>query len=309
MRGILLTACWIASWAAVAQNDIAVRVALEPPLIPFHKYASYTISVEAPATAVVRIDPMIEKFGGLQVTSGPDHQTVPLDDDRIRVSETYRVEGIFPKDYFIEPATVTVNEELHTVASPALRVRALTPDEEAEAEQFVGIIDPAPVRPEWYRDWRFWSLAVLVVVALGGLMRYLVKRRPRVTPVAAPLPPWEVAYQRLRELDMRGLPKAGKYGTFYVDLSSILRYYIEDRFQVHAPEQTTPEFLTAMSESGSLDDEHQRFLGRFLRLSDRVKFAQYKPAIKEMDQSFVEVLKFVDDTVPAVQAVTQEAAA
>ena len=309
MKRLFLAVLYLACVAARAQDDISVRVALEPPLIPFHRYATYTVTVEAPATAVVRFDSMLEKFGGLQVTSGPDHRTVPIDNDRIRTSESYRIEGVLPEDYFIDPAFVNVNDRQYSVASPALRVRTLTPEEEEEAEQFAGIIDPPPVRPEWYRDWRYWSLAAIVAVLLVGLGRSLRKRTPHVEPVVAPVPPWEVAYRRLRELDMRELPKAGKFGTFYVDLSSILRYYIEDRFHLHAPEQTTPEFLLAMSESGTLDDDHQRFLARFLRLSDHVKFAQYRPRVDEMDQSFVEVLKFVDDTVPKPEASAQEAAA
>ncbi len=302
---------WIvASIAAVAhgQDDISLRVTLEPQLIPFHQFATYTVTVEAPATANIRFGDMVEKMGGLQVTSGPDHSSVPIEGDRIRVSESYRVEGIFPQDYFIEPATVTINDQTYTAPSPALRVRELTAEESKEAEQFAGIVDPPPVPRDWYRDWRVWSLVAIVAALAIGLVRYLRRRRPAVEVAPTPLAPWDVAYQRLRDLDLRQLPKTGKYGVFYVDLSAILRYYIEDRFHVHAPEQTTPEFLSAMSESGTLDDEHQRFLARFLKLSDRVKFAQYQPRLEEMDQSFVEVLKFVDDTVPRVQAAQEEAA-
>src|SRR5690606_34086089 len=107
MKRVLGIAMLVACCAA-AQDDVSIRVTLEPPVSPFHKHATYMITVEAPSTAVVRFDSMVEKFGGLQVTSGPEHRTVPLDNDRVRISESYRIEGIFPDEYFIESATVTV---------------------------------------------------------------------------------------------------------------------------------------------------------------------------------------------------------
>ena len=107
-------------------------------------------------------------------------------------------------------------------------------------------------------------------------------------------------------LDERHLPKAGRYEPYYVDLSAILRYYIEDRFHLHAPEQTTPEFLAELSGSGYLDEGHERFLGAFLRHCDLVKFAQYVPTVNDMELRFTEVLRFVDDTVPSREEETED---
>jgi hypothetical protein len=306
---VLIAALLIAALPGWPQHDAAVRVTLEPPIIPFHLFATYTITVETSADANVRLDTMLDKFPGLQVTGGPHRSTVPIGKNHMRISEAYRIEAVDPGEYLIDAAVVTINEARQTLPSPALRVRELTPEEQVEAEKFAGLIEPPPVRPEWYRDWRLWSFLILVLALLTALAFHLVRRRPHIPKATAPTPPWEIAYQRLRELDMRNLPRAGKYGIFFVDLSAILRYYIEDRFHVHAPEQTTPEFLAALADSRILDEDHQRFLDRFLHLSDRVKFAQYRPTLEEMDQSFVDVLQFIDDTVPKPEPQPQERAA
>jgi hypothetical protein len=94
-----------------------------------------------------------------------------------------------------------------------------------------------------------------------------------------------------------------------VDLSGIVRYYIEDRFHVHAPEQTTPEFLAEISSVGLLDDSHERLVAEILRHSDQVKFARYLPTLHEMEKSFAQVLQFVDETVPKVEEKAGEEAA
>jgi hypothetical protein len=160
----------------------------------------------------------------------------------------------------------------------------------------------------WYHAWWLWlipaavALAILVVVVIVVLMR---KRGQRVAPA---MPPWEIAYARLGELDGRHLPEAGEFDPFYVELSDILRSYIEQRFTLHAPERTTPEFLNEASGSGVLTDSHQRRLARFLLHCDRVKFAQYEPTEEEMEQSFALVLHFIDETVPKADMAGEEAA-
>jgi hypothetical protein len=47
--------------------------------------------------------------------------------------------------------------------------------------------------------------------------------------------PWEKAFRRLRDLKSKDFPSQGMYEQYYVQLTWILRYYIEDRFNIHAP--------------------------------------------------------------------------
>jgi hypothetical protein len=279
---------------------------LDPPEIPFHKQTRFTITVDAPAAADVKIPHMVGKFGGLEVYGQPNFTTTALDNDRKQVTETYVLDPILTGDYPISPVTVVVDGEAITVASPAVRVRDLTPEEQEEAERFVSAAEPVDLPLPLWRRWEFWALVSLLAVALAGLVWWFARRRQRVMRAAPPLPPWEVAYQRLRELDERKLPQAGRSNLYYVELSSILRHYIEDCFSVHAPEQTTPEFLAEASNKHVFSEEQQRLLASFLRHCDRVKFARYDPTVDEMDRSFAEVLRFVDETKPKPEQTSEE---
>jgi hypothetical protein len=307
MSIVLGIALWIS--AAADASPVNVYVTLDPPVIPFHRQAQYTVVAEAPNDVEVKLPDMVDKFGGLGVAD-IRRNTQSIKGGRRRISETYVLDPIFAGNYRIQPAQVSWGEtEGVTTPSPALRVRDLTPEEKEAAMQFTDIAGPPPIKGVLSRYWQVWAAVGAAVLPALAVLAYLYRRRQREIRLAPPPPPWEVAYQRLRELDQRQLPKAGKYGPYYVDLSAILRYYIEDRFHVHAPEQTTPEFLAVASGSGLFTDDQQKLISGFLRHSDRVKFAQYVPTLPEMDRCFAVVLQFVDETVPRPAPEQEEAAA
>ena len=307
MTALLSIAFCIA--AAASEAPVDVYVTLDPPVIPFHRQAQYSVVVEAPNEVEVKLPDMLDKFGGLGVAD-LRRNTESLRDNRRRIIETYVLDPIFAGAYRIYPAEVSWGEnESVTVPSPALRVRDLTEEEKEAAMEFVPNAGPIPVPNAFLQYWRLWVAVVIAALVVLGASAYLYVRRRRQVAQAPPPPPWEVAYQRLRELDQRQLPKAGKYEPYYVDLSAIFRYYIEDRFLLHAPEQTTQEFLAAASGSHVFTEEQQKLLYGFLRHCDRVKFAQYVPAIPEMEHCFAFVLQFVDETVPKPVPEEQEAAA
>lgn len=305
-----MNALWVIVFFAVAADmPVEVRVTLDPPEIPFHRQARFTVSVEGPAGQSVELPKIAEKFGGLEIHGAPRRNTEPLWGGRSRVTETYTLEAVFIGNYPIRPIEVKLGDgDTVVVPSPALRVRDLTDTERAAAERFEPNAGLITLRAPFWRWWPFWA-GLGGVLALGiavGVYAYRWKRqREKVVP---PAPPWEIAYARLRALDQEHLPQAGGFERYYVELSAILREYIEARFHVHAPEQTTPEFLAEAARSGLFAENQQRQLAHFLRHSDRVKFARLEPTVAEMERSFAEVLRFVDETVPAAEPPKEAAA-
>ncbi len=81
---------------------------------------------------------------------------------------------------------------------------------------------------------------------------------------------------------------------FYVRLSSILRQYIEWRFKLRAPEQTTEEFLALAS--GGLIVTHRDLLSTFLHQCDLVKFARHQPDRSDMQNAFDSAVAFIEQT-------------
>jgi hypothetical protein len=84
--------------------------------------------------------------------------------------------------------------------------------------------------------------------------------------------------------------------TFFVELSDIVRHYLEGRFKLHAPELTSEEFLDVASGSPDLNDAHRRFLGEFLSVADRVKFARHLPQVPQVEELLDSVEAFLEQT-------------
>jgi hypothetical protein len=119
-----------------------------------------------------------------------------------------------------------------------------------------------------------------------------------------------VAFRRLNILKARNLPTQGLYEAYYVDLSDILRHYIDDRFHLGAPELTTPEFIERARTRGIFTPEQQQMLYQLLRHCDYVKFAAAQPTLQQMEESYEIVRQFVQETTPReTEAEVKEAAA
>lgn len=79
-------------------------------------------------------------------------------------------------------------------------------------------------------------------------------------------------------------------------LDHILRYFIEEYHQIHAPTLTTQEFLKIASRTSSIDNESRDLLESFLTLSDQIKFAQHKPTEHEFSELIETAIQFVNNS-------------
>ena len=79
-------------------------------------------------------------------------------------------------------------------------------------------------------------------------------------------------------------------------LSAIVRRYLEQRYEIRAPELTTEEFLQVAIARPELSAEHRGLLRSFLERCDRVKFAGYRPDADESLATLKAARGFVEDT-------------
>ena len=103
-----------------------------------------------------------------------------------------------------------------------------------------------------------------VVAAAWFLLRYLARRikEHRMSPI-------ERAWVELDRLLKKGLPGRGRYKDFYVELTMVVRRYVQRKYGIRAPHMTTEEFFEEIGSRGMRSEE----LRRFLESADLVKFA------------------------------------
>ena len=147
---------------------------------------------------------------------------------------------------------------------------------------------PAP--PRWP-----YALAALLVCAVAApfLYRAWQSQRARRRQRSA----YEISKGRLDGLLYGARPSDHAHmNAFFVELSGIVRRYLEDRFHLHSPELTTDEFLEVMSGSPDLSRDHQQLLLPFLRRADLVKFAHHLPDASDVEDSIEMARRFLEET-------------
>ena len=151
---------------------------------------------------------------------------------------------------------------------------------------------PIEIPTGW--EWLWVPAALAFLAALFLLWLWWRKKRSQVVFVP-PVPAHVRAKQKLDDaLALIAQPKP-----FVVAVSDTARAYLEERFNFHAPERTTEEFLRELSGTDLLATEQKDSLGNFLESCDLVKFAKYEPRETELRELHGSAVKLVEETEPA----------
>jgi hypothetical protein len=167
----------------------------------------------------------------------------------------------------------------------------LAEDAPLELRPMLGALPPLaePGGPLWP-----WLLAVAAVLAAAApfVYRAFVRHQDRQRRASA----YDVARAELDALLYGRRPDASGMDVFFVELSRIVRRYLEDRFEVRSPELTTDEFLEQLSDSPELVRSHRELLQSFLRRADLVKFAHHDPGPEGVEESIGDAQRFLEAT-------------
>jgi len=138
-----------------------------------------------------------------------------------------------------------------------------------------------------------WWLLVVLLIA-GSALLFWALYKPAQPPFGPN--PNEVAQRKLRDVwALLGAPPL-----FIEATADILRVYLEERFDVQAPERTTEEFLNELNQMPQMTGEQKELLGQFLRNCDFPKFARLDPTEEECRQLHTVAVKIVDETAPTL---------
>lgn len=139
-------------------------------------------------------------------------------------------------------------------------------------------------------------LIAIALLAAAGVYFWLRRRPAAATPPPIPrLPAWQTALEAIARLERDDYIRQGRVKEFYSGLSGIIRGYIEERFELRAPEMTTEEFMDAARRSERLTPVQKDFLSSFLNASDMVKFARFQPDPSDMRRALDLARAFVEE--------------
>jgi len=178
----------------------------------------------------------------------------------------------------------------------------------------LGILDIKPVLETpftfeefWARfQWLVWALVIGAIVTFG--IWYYLKKRKLNQPIIIYQKPKEpahvIAYRLLDELKEKKLWQQNRVKLYYIELTDILRIYIENRYNIAAMELTSHEILTHFQHNKLIDANATELLQQILLTADMVKFAKSIPLADENDLSLKNSYQFVDIT--KIQALSSQ---
>ena len=293
---------------AYGEDPVAVRLRVDRLRISTAQTVQVEVEVHAPEGVLVRLpDPEQFADSGFQVAPRTEPPAL-VGDGRTRHLRRFRLEPFLAGDYPIpelavgwlapggEPTGLSTGALTVQVSSVFGDTGAAAASEDLPELREVGDPIRAPLR--WWRP----ALAGVAALAVAAAVAAAIRWRRRVAGRPVPVePPGVVALRALDELDRDQALKAD-LDRFYVTVSSILRAYLEGRFGLRAPEQTTEEFLAAAEAEPAFDREQQRTLRAFLAACDAVKFARARPSAGQTARIIDTARGFVLATADAAEA-------
>lgn len=290
----------VAAKPTTAGVAVSVFAQAEPAQVTIGDRLRYTVEVEAPTGTEVSLPVLAERIGAFEIVDFGPLPTRTAAEGRVRIGYWYTL-TTFDTGRYVLPAPmvrVRVGSETNEVHGNevTIEVQSVLPKDEGATD----IRDIKPLaRPP--ADWRplylgAASLAMLVIMALGLWFLFNRPKRPYVVP---PPPPHELALRALDRLWARRDLQEGRWEPYYVELSAIVRRYLEDRFELRAPEMTTEEFLAAAGTDSRLTAPQRELLAAFLRQADLVKFARAIPSYADAEAAYRSARRFVDETKPS----------
>lgn len=303
----------------VERGEAQLTVTFSPPAPRLSDQPQLVLRAETKRGVRVELPPFGSSIGDFSILDF--HEPLPVArDDKMIFEQVYTLEPTRVGELIIDPLFVSFSSQgssgsatEFTIASEPLTINVAT----MLANQAPSLTDlrppaaPATMPAEDHGRW-VWVVAGVAAVALAMLAAVAFHHRRTSQP--APLSALELAQRELQSLAARDLAKAN-IKLFYVELTGIVRRFIERSTGIHAPEQTTEEFLREIStplqkptrsarlasQSSLVDDalsssgqepgqsvfsaELQHRLGEFLRAADLVKFAGRQPTAAEVDES------------------------
>ena len=284
--------------ADLGRDGIDIKVDAEPAQVDVARDFFVTLTFTAPAGKTLVLPDLRDRFSGFRVAEDFTEDPLVAPDGSTTLVSRWRLvpEPVAPK-YRLAPFVVIVStsqapqtltpsnsQTSHTSQTPQTSQTSFCTapvyfTSPAAREPVTGDMELDPKKDLPPLSWKLVGWCALALVALAAIVWgawWAVKKIREMVRVHR-MSPIERAYYELDRLLKKGLPGRGLYKDFYVELTMVVRRYVERKYGVKAPNMTTQEFLGELARRAS-DATIQHIgdpsaLKEFLESADLVKFA------------------------------------
>ncbi|HDT15543.1 MAG TPA: hypothetical protein ENN55_04970 [Firmicutes bacterium] len=315
MKRIFMTAVLFMIMAAAALADTAViaKAFADKQELTLGERMKYTISVSRKGSTSnsPRVSP--PEFEGFRVAGSYSSSSINIVNNESSVTQNLQYELIAVKqgEITIHPAEVTfLNPEKNiyeTIKTKPVTVKVTSGAAPARTGAGVQptpteIAVPPPVKSE-FREIKFHLdlrlsdilpyvlLAFIFIATVVIIFRMVFKKKKRPSTDLLPADSKKEALKKI-ERAKKMLDK-GEVKQYYFELYEAVRFYLGHRFNMSFDELTTREIVSALKKTGAAKEDTV-IISEFLHECDVVKFADYKPKVREIEEMYLQAENIIE---------------
>jgi len=251
--------------ADLSRDGWEIKVDATPETVDPGRDFIVRLTVKGPPGVEFSLPDLRDRFGGFSVAEDFEEPLAMEDDGRFRNESRWRlVPEPCARRYRLAPFVIGgFHTSAVTFAPPSAR------------EPVTGGYEVDPKRDLPPLSWKLVGICagILALAAIVVICILLVVKAIAAKVREIKMSPIQRALVELERLLKKGLPGRGRYKDFYVELTMVVRRYVQRKYGIRAPNMTTEEFLHELALSGNQNEAQSRTLTEFLESADLVKFA------------------------------------
>lgn len=299
MKRYLLHIILLVGLMSFAQELPKVSAKADTTKIRIGEQIQYKIIVENTDKGVVFPEIALDSFRKIEVV-----ESMSIDTLKDKLIKKYTLTSFDSGQYVLPQQRVSIWSQEYLTDSLVIDVGTVAVDTLKQPMYEIKAIQNEPYTFADFKNYLWWILAILALLAI--ILYFVLRKKKTPEEIEAAIPPYELALKRLQELDAKQLWQKNKVKQFYVELTDIVRTYIERELNIPALESTTDELMETIGDfnasSHTLDIPKETILKlkKLLKEADLVKFAKYKPLINEIELHRKDTRTIIDDLKPNI---------
>jgi hypothetical protein len=284
--------------AEVSRGPFSLQVRFSPESPSLSDEVTLSITIRRDEKYSVLPPEMTDLFEDFLI-SDFDTRLPRTDGGRVVVEHVYTLEPLTPGEVTLEaiPYRFKAGQDSEPVVVETepltVQVRTMFDLRNPSLTDLADPQGPLMLDPDPYRH-AYWIAGGVLLAML--LIFVWMKRKRKPVPTGPTLTPAQIARRDLEALRTAGLAETD-HKKFYVELTGIVRRYVEGTTSIRAPEQTTGEFLREIEQRRLFSTREQEKFRFFLEAADLVKYAAQTPGEEEIGASWRTAEAFVVERV------------
>lgn len=299
---LLLVGIFSFVFAEEEKSLISVESKVDKATITIGDRIIYTLIIKSDPEIKLDPIPLGSNLGAFEIK---DYKSFPPEKDKqgkvINRSE-YNITTFTTGEYVIPPIEITYIDakvEKKNISSERIFITVKSVGAtQAEMEDIRGLKPPIDIKAG-NKVFYIVGILLMATAVLGWFYLRGKARALKIPEIPEELkkPAWEVALYELEELKESDLLEKKLIKQFYINLSDIIRKYIQRRFQIVALDRTTLEIKQELK-GAKIDLKIIEQINSFLQDCDLVKFAKFIPKAERIDDQLKQAIEIVEQTKP-----------